>query len=232
MHRESYGTDNTSRLVFVLGWGNTPTAENVQWLVDRLVADGYHVDVFEIPPHPTEHQSEWVDPVREFVADLDSFRSLSHSTGGLISRFLTHEGLQSRVYLSPWWGFHEDLQNPFLNVLTKLPIPWPILPADLEQSALGDLATEAQLESTPNRMAPTFLREARRGQAAMPPFDPADVVFYTPADPIVGVDAIESQAPEANRVAYEGGHELFCSSSRDAHLDTLLAAIDRGADAL
>lgn len=81
-------------------------------------------------------------------------------------------------------------------------------------------------------MAPTFLREAGRAQAVMPPFDADDVVFYSPADPIVGVGAIEAQAPEENRVQYEGGHELFCSSAREDHLDTLIDALDRGVAAL
>lgn len=232
MRRETYGADNEDRLVFVLGWGNKPETENVQWLLDRLVDAGYHVDVFEIPPHISDWERQWVDPVREFVADIEEFRSLSHSTGGLISRYLSHEGMLTRVYLSPWWGFHEDLENPFMSVITRLPIPWAVLPAPVEKSALGDLATDEQVETTPDRMAPTFLREASRAQAAMPSFDEDDVVFYSPTDEIVGVGAIEAQAPEANRIAYDGGHELFCSSAREDHIDTVLAALDRGVEAL
>lgn len=232
MRRESYGTDNDDRLVFVLGWGNRPEYENVRWLVDRLVEDGYRVDVFEIPPHISDYRSEWIEPVREFVADLDSYRSLSHSTGGLISRYLDAEPIEARVYLSPWWGFHEDFQNPLFTLITKMPVSTPIIPATFDKAELGDLAKDEQVEGTPDRMAPTFLREAKRAQENMPPFDERDVVFYSPTDPIVGAGAIEEQAPEANRIAYEGGHELFCSSAREEHLDTLLAALDRGVDAL
>lgn len=232
MRREAFGADNDDRVVFVLGWGNKPEYANVAWLIDRLVKAGYRVDVFEIPPHISDWEAEWVDPVRSFVADLDSYRSLSHSTGGLISRYLDPGPVESRVYLSPWWGFHEDLQGPMLSVITALPIPWPVIPASFDKADLGDLATEEQVEGTPSRMAPTFLREARRAQRNMPPFDDDDIVFYTPSDPIVGVEAIETQAPAENRIRYEGGHELFCSSARDDHIDRLLAALDRGIDAL
>lgn len=63
MRRETYGADHDDWLLFVLGWGNEPGFENVQWLVDRLVDAGYHVDVFEIPPHVTDYESQWIDPV-------------------------------------------------------------------------------------------------------------------------------------------------------------------------
>ena len=201
MRRESYGDEGDDRVVFVLGWGNKPEFDNVQWLIDRLVEADYYVDAFEIPPHISDHRSEWLEPVRSHVEAHAPVRSLSHSTGGLISRYLDADDLHSRVYLSPWWGFHEDLEG-------------------------------VVLEQTPSKMAPTFLREARRGQRHMPPFDDRDAVFYTPTDPIVGTDAIEEQAPVANRVQYEGGHELFCSSSRTDHIDTVLAALEDGADAL
>lgn len=232
MRRDAFGTDNDDRLVFVLGWGNKLTYENVQWLIDRLVADGYRVDAFEIPSHISDYEREWIEPVREFVADLDAYRSLSHSTGGLISRYLDPGPIEARVYLSPWWEFHRTFKNPFAASFRMLPISTPIIPAPFDKGILGDLATEAQVEGTPSRIAPTFLREAKRAQRTMPPFDERDVVFYSPDDQVVGVDAIEEQAPPENRVAYEGGHELFCSSARVEHIDTLLAALDRGADAL
>ena len=66
----------------------------------------------------------------------------------------------------------------------------------------------------------------------LPPFDEDAVVFYTPEDPVVGAGAIRERTPEANAVVYEGGHELFNSSSREEHVDVLLAAVDEGADAL
>jgi hypothetical protein len=230
MRREAYGTGNDDRLVFVLGWGNSAAFDHVQWLIDRLVDAGYYVDVFEIPPHIADYESAWIDPVREFVGDLEAYRSLSHSTGGLISRFLPAANLVTRTYLSPWWGFHESSRGPLFEVVTRLPISSPLIPASIDLDELGELADAAQVEATPSRMAPTFLREARRAQAAMPPFDERDVVFYTPSDAIVGVEAIESQVPGSTRVAYDGGHELFGSACRDDLLEPVLDAIDGGVD--
>jgi len=232
MRRDRFGPDDGDPLVFVLGWGNRTRDETVRWLVDHLVEAGYRVDAFEIPPHITDFESEWLDPVRTFVADLDAYRCLSHSTGGLISRYLEPDSIETRVYLSPWWAFHRRYRTPLLPLVAMAPIPWPVVPAPVTKGALGDLATDEQVRGIPDAMAPTFLREARRAQRNVPAFDPGDVVFYTPSDPIVGVDAIEDQVPPDNRVVYEGGHELVCSSAREDHLDTLLAAIDRGGAAL
>ncbi|GAB3680037.1 hypothetical protein GCM10028857_02190 [Salinarchaeum chitinilyticum] len=229
MRRVQYG-EGDRRLVFVLGWGNRPEHAGVQWLVDALTTAGYRVDVFELPRTINDFESQYLAPIRDHLDGLDTYRLLSHSTGGLIARYVDDDGLQTRTYLSPWWGFHEALRNPLVSALLRLPIARPILPASSDRSDLGELASDEWVEDAPSYAAPTFLREARRAQAAMPPFDDRDVVFYSPRDPIVSADAIEADAPAANRISYDGGHELFNSRSRDEHLDALLAAIDEGID--
>jgi hypothetical protein len=118
--------------------------------------------------------------------------------------------------------------------VTKLPISRPFLPAigDDPAAELGGLVTQEKLDDSPDYAAPTFLREAMRAQDAMPPFDESDVVFYTTTDAIVDAGAIERQTPEANRIQYEGGHELFASRCREEYLERVLAAVDGGFDAL
>jgi len=234
MRREEFG-DGDDRLVFVLGWGNKPEHAGVQWLIDQFTGVGYRVTVFEIPTTITDFETEWLAPVEKYVADLHSYRLLSHSTGGLISRYIrADDRLVTRTYLSPWWGFHESMQNPVVWLAMKLPISTPILPTGDgdEREALGELVSEGAIEDGPDRAAPAFLREAKRGQQAMPPFNDDDVVFYTRSDAIVGVDAIGAQAPPRNRVTYEGGHELFCSRCREQKIDDVVAAVDRGLDGL
>lgn len=232
MRRETYNEDGDRELVWVLGWGNKPEYENVQWLIEQLIDADYRMNVFEIPTVVTDWEAEWVDPVREFTRDLEEYRLLGHSTGGLIGEHLHEPEPVTRTYLSPWWGFHEDWENPITSMMMSLPISMSIFPASFEKEVLGDLATDRQVEETPSLIAPTFLREARRAQRALPAFREGTVVFYTQSDEVVGVEAIEERTPEDNRVRYEGGHELFCSSSREEHLDTLLAAIDGGVDAI
>jgi hypothetical protein len=231
MRLERYGDEADPTLVFVLGWGTKPEFEGVAWLADRLLDAGYALHVFEIPTVVTDFDAEWLDPIADHVADLGEYRLLTHSTGGLIGEFLTDPAPVTKVHLSPWWGFHDDLDNPLVTLAMKLPVSTPLLPAGIEREELGDLATERQVEALPSRSAPTFLREAKRGQDRLPPFD-GGVVFYSPTDGVVSAPAIEARTPEANRVAYDGGHEFFSSSAREEHTDTLLAAIDRGVDAL
>ncbi|WP_226039586.1 alpha/beta hydrolase [Natrinema sp. DC36] len=192
MRRETFNRAGKRDLVFVLGWGNRIEHENVRWLVDRLVEADYRVTVFQIPTVVTDFGTEWVKPVAEYVDDLEHYRLLTHSTGGLVAEYL--EGAEHRVYLSPWWGFHADMRNPLVSLAMKLPLPWSILPTGgTDREMLGELATDRQLEDTPNRIAPTFLREAKRAQSHLPPFqfEATGVVFYTPDDAVVSAATIE-----------------------------------------
>ncbi|MEA5388154.1 alpha/beta hydrolase [Haloarculaceae archaeon H-GB11] len=225
-HNEAGDTD----LVFVLGWGIRLDFENVRWLVDRLAAADYRVHVFELPLVITDFEREYLAPVANFVSSLSNYRLLTHSTGGLVGAFL--DGPETRVDLSPWWGTHKAVRTPLVSPFLRLPVTKPLVPVGIDRSDLGDLATDFQVEDTPERIAPTVLRECRRVQQQLPPFDEDSVVFYTPDDTVVSVDAIRERAPEENCITYEGGHELFSSSARDELLPTLLAAIDHGVRAV
>ncbi|MFW5956471.1 MAG: alpha/beta hydrolase [Halorhabdus sp.] len=228
MHTAVYGTG--ADLVFVLGWGNQPEHVTVRWLIDHLVADGYRVHVMALPITITDYQDEYLDPVADYVESLGSYRLLAHSTGGLIASFLDEP--VTRVSLSPWWGFHEEQDGLLGRLVARLPIARPVVPVGIDREAIGDLATDRQLENGPDAIAPTLLREVRTAQADLPPFDEESVVFFTPNDRVVSPDAIRERAPESNRIAYDGGHELFSSRVRDEHLPQLRDAIESGADAL
>ncbi|MFB6188736.1 MAG: alpha/beta hydrolase, partial [Halapricum sp.] len=56
--------------------------------------------------------------------------------------------------------------------------------------------------------------------------------FCTLSDRVVSTRAIGDRLPSERIVLYDGGHELFTSRSREDHLDTLLAALEDGPDAL
>lgn len=229
MRAEVFG-DGGEDVVFVLGWSNRPTYENVRWLIDPVVEAGYRVHAVELPRVISDFDAEFLAPVREYAADLEGYRLLAHSAGGLVGAYL--EEPETRVYLSPWWGFNEELGGRLLPLLMRIPTRRTILPAPFTAAMLGDLAREDQLGDLPDGVAPTFLREARRAQARLPPVDPDAVVFYCPDDPIGSAAAILERTPPDNAVAFEGGHDLFNCSARSAHLDTLLAAVAAGADAL
>lgn len=229
MRAEVFG-DEGEDVVFVLGWTNRPEYENVRWLIDRVVEAGYRVHAVELPRVISDFDAEFLGPVRDYAAALDGYRLLAHSAGGLVGAFL--EDPVTRVYLSPWWGFNEELGGRLLPLLLRLPTRRTVIPAPFTADMLGDLAREDQLADLPDGIAPTFLREAKRAQGRLPPVDPDAVVFYCPDDPIGSAAAILARTPGENAVAFEGGHDLFNCSARAAHLDTLLAAVESGADAL
>jgi alpha-beta hydrolase superfamily lysophospholipase len=58
------------------------------------------------------------------------------------------------------------------------------------------------------------------------------VVFCSLSDEVVSLNAIGARVNADNVVLYEGGHELFASTSREQHVPTLLAALEAGDDAL
>lgn len=231
MHTQAFNGAGERDLVLVLGWGNRFEHDTVEWLVERVVDAGYRVHGFELPTAIRDFDAEWLDPVAATAESLSEYRLLTHSTGGLIGEFLPDP--ETKVHLSPWWGFHEELRNPVVSLAMRLPVATPLLPAGIERTALGEHVTEERMRDGPDRAAPTFLREAKRAQARLPTFDEQRTsVFYTPADQVVSADAIERRVPPRNRVAYEGGHELFSSASRTEHIDTVLAALDEGPRAL
>jgi len=231
MQTEVFGDDGDPDLVVVLGWGNRIDHENVRWLVDLLVDGGYRVHVFQIPVNISDFQAEYLDPVLAYIdrAGLGEYRFLGHSTGGLVGAHVRDPTPVTRTYLSPWWGYPEDQQGIGLRIVEKLPLSAQVVPAGTaDRDALGELATDRQIAENPGTASPAFIGATRRAQADLPPFDGDAVVFYTPEDRVVSVPAIEDRVPERNRIAYQGGHELFSSPAREEPLDVLLAAVDRG----
>ena len=218
-------------LLFVLGWGNRIHHDAVHWLVDRFVEDGYRVHTVELPLVVSDYEAELIDPVADYAGDLDNYRLVGHSTGGLVGAFL--DGSVTETYLSPWWGFPQSQQGLILSLLTSIPISRPIVPSGIgSRAVLGELASDEQLTDSPDKAAPTFLREARRAQRSRPPIDDAATVFCTLSDRIVGTRAIGDAVSAEQIFLYDGGHELFSSSDRDQYVEPLLAAVDDGADAI
>jgi hypothetical protein len=221
--------DGDERVLFVLGWGNRTHHENVRWLVDELVDAGYTVDAGTIPDHGSDFDAEYVRPTQRRHDATDPDRVLSHSTGGLVAAHL--DSSAPRVYLSPWWGMATG--GGFLErFVASLPTARPVIPVPFEEGALGDLATERQRAEGPDRIAPAFLRTVADAQMRLPDFRTDSVVFCSLRDSVVGVDAIGEHAPAERTVLYDGGHELFSSSSRDRTVEWVRAVLADGPAAL
>lgn len=234
MHVTTDGSEEGPDLVLVLGWGNRTHHENVQWLVEVFTDAGYRVHTFQIPDTVTDFHAEYLSPVQEYADDLDSFKLVTHSTGGLIGAYL--DGAETETYLSPWWGVPMPpvgVDGALFSLFTKLPTANEIIPTGTStRSDIGSLATEEQLADGPEKAAPAWLKTVRAAQESRPPIRDDAVVFTTLRDPVVGVRAIGDAVSSNQIVLYDGGHELFSSPSREDHRETVLEAVEDGIDAL
>ncbi|MFC7213433.1 alpha/beta fold hydrolase [Saliphagus sp. GCM10025334] len=231
MRHRIFNDEGEEDLVFVMGFGNRWTHENVSWLVGTLANAGYRVHAFELPTNIDDFKADWLEPVAEYVVDLEDYQLLAHSAGSLVAQAL--DGADNHVYLSPWWGYNERVPNPVLDLLSQIPTSAPFLPrGETDRSAIGDLATDHQLATSPKWVSPSFVRETRRAQGDLLAIDHDAVVFCSLKDPIIDHQPIGERVPPEHVVLYDGGHELFSSSVRDQYVGLLLTALEGGADAI
>jgi pimeloyl-ACP methyl ester carboxylesterase len=208
-------------LMWVMGWGNTVESRHERWFVDRLVEAGYRVHVVELPTNGTDFQRDYLDPVRDSLADLDDPLVTAHSMGGLVTAHLQPDG--PVVYLSPWWGLGDD-PGLLESVLFRLPTSRTVLPTPVAPAALGGLADERDV-TAPDGLSPAWIRTMAAAQDDLPALDEDDVVFYAPDDQVVSPTAIERHADGSQLESYDGGHELFASEGREDHVERVLAAL-------
>lgn len=213
-------------LLFLMGWGNRLDGDNERWFIDQFVDAGYRVHAAQLPTNIADFEREYLEPVREYRNGnaLQLAPVLSHSTGGLISAYLRPD---SAVYCSPWWGFYGvKLRDTQLSLVSKLPTARPLIPIDFERSEVGGLVTEGQWADLPKRVSPAFIREIRDAQDAMPvPQDHARV-FCSLRDTVVGIDAIGDAVDPEQVTLFDGGHEPFSSTDRDAITAQVIDAVD------
>lgn len=222
MHVETVGDGDP--LLWVMGWGNVADSRHERWLIDRFVDAGYCVHAAELPTNDPDFRGEYVRPVRSYLADLTDPAVVAHSMGGLTTAHVGPD--RPVVYLSPWWGMDDSELPAIAPLLFRIPTTRQFVPNPSDPAALGDLATAAD-QTSPDRISPKWISAMRRAHETLPPIDPDDVVFYTPGDEVVDPDAIEAHTDPDQRRVYEGGHEPFASTDREAIVDDVLAELDR-----
>ncbi len=229
MRTRIFNEDGEEDLVFVMGWGNRWTHDNVRWLIDHLEDADYRVHVFELPTNIEDFKADWLEPIAEYVVDLEGYQLLAHSAGALVAQAI--DGADNHVYLSPWWGYSLHRSRQLLDVLEEIPTTLPFIPVGIaDRDAIGQRATDHQLETGPRWISPAFIRETRRAQADHLLIDHDAVVFCSLADPVIDLGAIGRRVPAEHIVPYDGGHELFSSKHRDRYIDLLLAVLENGAE--
>ncbi|WP_049987273.1 alpha/beta fold hydrolase [Halobellus rufus] len=221
-------------LLVVLGWGNKPTHEHVAWLLTRLLDAGYRVHAVTLPTNGWDFDRQYVDPLDAYLSERDIDLALSHSTGGLVAEHLAERHDLRNVFCSPWWGIDATgvVDRAVLWAFDRLPTTRRLYEPGLDVEAIGDLKSAAEAATGPSGLSPAFLATVREAQSGLTAFDERDAVCYAPDDSVVDPGAIEARVPEANRRAYDGGHEFFASSCRERVLDDVLAALDAGPDGL
>ncbi|SFC55403.1 hypothetical protein SAMN05444422_11087 [Halobiforma haloterrestris] len=231
MRHRVFNEDGDEELVFVMGWGNRWTHENVGWLIDHLTDAGYRVHAFELPTNVADFKADWLEPIAEYVLDIDEYQLLAHSAGALVAQAL--DGADNHVYLSPWWGYGDDYPDLLLEAVSQLPTAFPFLPvAEMGREALGKRATDHQLSTLPRWVSPAFVRETRHAQEDLLTIDHDAVVFCSLRDPVIDLAPIGERVPAEHVVLYDGGHELFSSMTRERYVDLLLEALEEGAPAV
>ena len=231
MRHRIFNEDGEAELVFVMGWGNRWTHENVSWLIGKLTEAGYRVHAFELPTDIDDFKADWLEPIAEYVVDLEGYQLLAHSAGALVGQAL--DGAENHVYLSPFWGYGVAYPDRLLELVAQVPTAFPFVPAgEPTRDVIGELATDHQLATTPRWVSPAFLRETRDAQEELLLIDHDAVVFCSLRDPLIDLRAIGDRVPAEHVVLYDGGHELFSSPDREAYVAAILAALEEGAVAV
>ncbi|RQG96645.1 alpha/beta fold hydrolase [Natrarchaeobius chitinivorans] len=228
MRHRVFNEDGEEELVFVMGWGNRWTHENVSWLVGTLTDADYRVHAFELPTNIDDFKADWLEPIAEYVLDLEGYQLLGHSAGALVGQAL--DGADNHVYLSPWWGFGPRHPDQLLEAISRVPTTLPCLPVgEMDEPTLGELATDHQIATMPRWVSPAFVREIRHAQQEMLAIDHDAVVFCSLRDPMIDHRPIGERVPAEHVVLYDGGHELFSSPTRERYTDLLLDSLEEGA---
>ncbi|WP_435125891.1 alpha/beta hydrolase [Halobaculum sp. D14] len=222
--------DGDRDLLFALGWGNRPGHETVDWLLSSLADAGWTVHAAVVPENGTDFARDYAEPLTRVRDDVDPDACAGHSLGGLT---LAHvPGDDPRVYSSPFWGLETSgAAGLLVPLLATLPVSRRVVPLEHEPELIGDLQPETQDTAADRGASPAWLDAVRAAQASLPPFREGSAVHCSLSDRVVDVHAIGDRAPADRIRLYDGGHEFFASTGREAVLDRFLADLDDVADA-
>lgn len=224
MEFHRFGDDTDPTVLFIMGWGNRVGHPTVEWFIERIVDAGFEVHAAEIPDNGADFQRDYLAPVTEYARDLDAFRLLSHSTGGLVAAHLPADG--PRVYLSPFWGFNRHgLSGTLMQLLTWLPTDRQFLGSNIDGRHLGEHKDPEVVQNELPDPSPTWLRTMATAHDDLPAFREGSRVFCSLSDRIVDVRAIGDHAPANSITLFDGGHELFAVENRAVYTDQVITAL-------
>ncbi len=215
------GIQDSKRLVFILGWGNTLQDRWLDWFRDNISDQKWSLMVIEIP---TEY-SNFKEILEEINLTLQNFKCeilLAHSMGSLFARYISSENLKQRIFLSPFWKIPKRTlilgSEPISRALLFL-LKWcrkPLLYRNFERSDIGIIDLP---NSEPTHISPSTMHTVMRAQQKIPPYSANDLVIYCPDDRVIDPSVCHG-------ITYQGGHLVFCVKERERILTQLKEIIN------
>ena len=92
----------------------------------------------------------------------------------------------------------------------------PVVPVDFDREEVGPRVTDRGWERVPDRVSPNFVREIREAQASMPDVPERARVCASLRDTVVGLQGVGDRVPAERVHLYDGGHEPFAATDREA----------------
>jgi len=212
------------KLLFIHGFGGNLSQPGIKWALNRFTEAGFGVTYIQLPVVIRDFKKELVEPAREVGASLGDHITAGFSLGGLTAAYL--EGSSRTVYLSPFWGISDRLEFRGLTTALSLlaRINMPPLKRHFEKEDAGPLATDEEMYGIPEYILPKTVHEMRKAQLGMPEPRKDDIVFYSPADRIVSISAIERR--DMIRYTYRGGHMFYLSRERKEIMDRIISCME------
>jgi len=216
------------KLLFINGYGGNLEQPGVRWLTNRFTEHGLDVTHVQLPTEVRDFESDVLAPTREVEREMGVHVAAGFSFGGLTLTFLKKP--RKRIFLSPFWGVNERWMVrgtegvvSLLSIITK-----PMLPRRFGKKEAGPLAVDEDLKGIPDRVSFTTIDQFFKAQKKLPPPRDGDVVFYSPQDKVVSLNAIDGRGVETH--TFKGGHMFYLSRDRKQLMESIMEQVDLGFD--
>ena len=215
-------TQELHRVAFIMGWGNTLNDPWLKWFKEMVAEENRSVLVIAIPCEYTSFNTVLND-IKVLIEEHQCEILLSHSMGGLFSRFIDTECIIQRIFLSPFWKVPKRTlilgSYPISKLLISL-LRWiktPLLYRNFEDEDIGIIDLP---KDVPRNISPCTMHEVIKAQSNMPPLKNTDTIIYCPDDKVIDTSVCSG-------LTYAGGHFAFTVSERDVIFQMIVSIIDR-----
>jgi hypothetical protein len=208
-------------VLFILGFGVKFRQPGVKWMMERFQREEELRTTFvQLPTRIEDCGGDIMEGCTEIRKLLSDHVVIGFSMGGLIAAF--HTDARRRIFLSPFWGIHEDLQKVWLKIAYKGLKHFRIrlLPRIFDITRMGHFATEDYMEGIPQFLDFHTISEMVKLQESLPPTIHDDITYWSPQDPIINHSAVLERGVEIRE--YQGGHMIYLVEERERIFDEIV----------